>query len=121
MNQSWKQIVLVAVTNTTHKSVSALMMPFCSSCLSPRGLRGLFSLSPHNRIEHDNTGMSASWFLDRLVITDMNRPHLRYYFPCNQWLSKEEADGLYVRDLLGSMNPMDVPKCKPHWYGLIVY
>ncbi|XP_059845764.1 lipoxygenase homology domain-containing protein 1 [Hypanus sabinus] len=62
------------------------------------------------RIEHDNTGMSASWFLDRLVITDMNRPHLRFYFPCNQWLSKEEGDGLYVRDLLGSLNPMDVPK-----------
>ncbi|GCB61309.1 hypothetical protein scyTo_0014316 [Scyliorhinus torazame] len=62
------------------------------------------------RIEHDNTGMSASWFLDRLVITDMNRPHLRFYFPCNQWLSKEEGDGLYVRDLLGSLNPMDIPK-----------
>ncbi|XP_043570379.1 lipoxygenase homology domain-containing protein 1-like [Chiloscyllium plagiosum] len=62
------------------------------------------------RIEHDNTGMSASWFLDRVVITDMNRPHLRFYFPCNQWLSKEEGDGLYVRDLLGSLNPMDVPK-----------
>ncbi|XP_023678721.2 lipoxygenase homology domain-containing protein 1 isoform X1 [Paramormyrops kingsleyae] len=62
------------------------------------------------RIEHDNTGLSASWFLDRVVVTDMNRPHLRFYFPCNNWLSKEEGDGLYVRDLLGSLNPMDVPK-----------
>ncbi|MGH0156164.1 UNVERIFIED_CONTAM: hypothetical protein FKN15_047648 [Acipenser sinensis] len=62
------------------------------------------------RIEHDNTGMNASWFLDRAVVTDMNRPHLRYYFPCNNWLSREEGDGLYVRDLLGSLNPMDVPK-----------
>ncbi|XP_071988971.1 lipoxygenase homology domain-containing protein 1 isoform X1 [Engystomops pustulosus] len=62
------------------------------------------------RIEHDNTGMNAGWYLDRVIITDMNRPHLRFYFPCNNWLSKEDGDGLYVRDLLGSLNPMDVPK-----------
>ncbi|XP_034956813.2 lipoxygenase homology domain-containing protein 1 [Zootoca vivipara] len=62
------------------------------------------------RIEHDNTGMNASWFLDRVIVTDMNRPHLRFYFPCNNWLSKDEGDGLYVRDLIGSLNPMDVPK-----------
>ncbi|MBN3300355.1 LOXH1 protein, partial [Amia calva] len=54
--------------------------------------------------------MNASWFLDRVVVTDMNRPHLRFYFACNNWLSKEEGDGLFVRDLLGSLNPMDVPK-----------
>ncbi|KAI1905273.1 hypothetical protein AGOR_G00014410 [Albula goreensis] len=77
----------------------------------------VFRIKTHNvgpikklRIEHDNTGMNASWFLDRVVVTDMNRPHLRFYFPCNNWLSKEEGDGLYVRDLLGSLNPMDVPK-----------
>ncbi|KAG9471796.1 hypothetical protein GDO78_022716 [Eleutherodactylus coqui] len=62
------------------------------------------------RIEHDNTGLNAGWYLDRVIVTDMNRPHLRFYFPCNNWLSKEDGDGLYVRDLLGSLNPMDVPK-----------
>ncbi|KAJ3604053.1 hypothetical protein NHX12_028794 [Muraenolepis orangiensis] len=62
------------------------------------------------KIEHDNTGLSASWFLDRVVVTDVIRPHLRYYFPCNNWLSKVEADGLHVRDLLGSMDPMEMPK-----------
>ncbi|XP_061589573.1 lipoxygenase homology domain-containing protein 1 [Cololabis saira] len=62
------------------------------------------------RIEHDNTGMNASWFLDRVVVTDMNRPHLRFYFACNNWLSREEGDNLFVRDLLSSLNPMDVPK-----------
>ncbi|KAL7976004.1 hypothetical protein Chor_011772 [Crotalus horridus] len=61
-------------------------------------------------IEHDNTGMNASWYLDRVILMDMNRPHLRFYFPCNNWLSKDEGDGLYVRDLIGSLNPMDVPK-----------
>lgn len=67
------------------------------------------------RIEHDNTGMNASWFLDRVVVTDMNRPHLRFYFACSNWLSREEGDNLFVRDLLGSLNPMDVPKCGSTW------
>ncbi|XP_054600445.2 lipoxygenase homology domain-containing protein 1 [Nothobranchius furzeri] len=77
----------------------------------------VFHVKTHNvgplrklRIEHDNTGMSASWFLDRVVVTDVNRPNLRYYFACNNWLSREEGDNLFVRDLLGSLNPMDVPK-----------
>ncbi|XP_056875603.1 lipoxygenase homology domain-containing protein 1 [Takifugu flavidus] len=77
----------------------------------------VFRIKTHNvgplkklRIEHDNTGMNASWFLDRVVVTDMNRPHLRFYFACNNWMSREEGDNLYVRDLLGSLNPMDVPK-----------
>uniref|UniRef100_A0A8C5H2G2 Lipoxygenase homology domain-containing protein 1-like n=1 Tax=Gouania willdenowi TaxID=441366 RepID=A0A8C5H2G2_GOUWI len=62
------------------------------------------------RIEHDNTGMNASWYLDRVMVTDMNRPHLRFYFTCSNWLSRELGDTLIVRDLLGSMNPMDVTK-----------
>ncbi|XP_045923575.1 lipoxygenase homology domain-containing protein 1-like [Micropterus dolomieu] len=77
----------------------------------------VFRIKTHNvgplkklRIEHDNTGMNASWFLDRVVVTDMNRPHLRFYFACNNWLSREEGDNLFVRDLLGSLNAMDVPK-----------
>ncbi|XP_030643524.1 lipoxygenase homology domain-containing protein 1 [Chanos chanos] len=77
----------------------------------------VFRIRTHNvgplkkiRIEHDNTGLNASWFLDRVVVTDMNRPHLRFYFACNNWLSKKEGDGLFVRDLLGSLDPMDMPK-----------
>ncbi|XP_019387226.1 PREDICTED: lipoxygenase homology domain-containing protein 1 [Crocodylus porosus] len=62
------------------------------------------------RIEHDNTGMNASWFLDRVIVTDMNRPHLRFYFPCNNWLSKDEGDRQFTRDLVATLNPMDMPK-----------
>ncbi|KAE8285273.1 Lipoxygenase-like proteiny domain-containing protein 1 [Larimichthys crocea] len=62
------------------------------------------------RIEHDNTGMNPGWYLDRVVVTDMYRPHLRYYFACNNWLSREVGDKLFVRDLLASKNPLDVPK-----------
>ncbi|XP_035377622.1 lipoxygenase homology domain-containing protein 1-like [Electrophorus electricus] len=77
----------------------------------------VFRIKTHNvgpikklRIEHDNTGMSASWFLDRVILTDMSRPHLRFFFSCTNWLSREEGDGLTVRYLLGSLNPMDIPK-----------
>ncbi|KAK2899220.1 hypothetical protein Q8A67_010638 [Cirrhinus molitorella] len=77
----------------------------------------VFRIKTHNvgplkkvRIEHDNTGLNASWFLDRVVVTDMNRPHLRFYFACNNWLSITEGDSLFVRDLLGSLDPMDMPK-----------
>ncbi|TMS08684.1 Lipoxygenase homology domain-containing protein 1 [Larimichthys crocea] len=63
-----------------------------------------------SKIEHDNTGMNPGWYLDRVVVTDMYRPHLRYYFACNNWLSREVGDKLFVRDLLASKNPLDVPK-----------
>ncbi|XP_063067192.1 lipoxygenase homology domain-containing protein 1-like [Engraulis encrasicolus] len=81
----------------------------------------VFRIKTHNvgaiskiRIEHDNTGMNAGWYLDRVVITDMSRPHLRFFFSCMQWLSREEADGLIFRDLLGSTSPMDLPKCNKY-------
>ncbi|KAI4894673.1 hypothetical protein NFI96_015585 [Prochilodus magdalenae] len=82
-----------------------------------KGKTDVFRIKTHNvgllkkiRIEHDNTGLNASWFLDRVVVTDMNRPHLRVYFACNNWLSKKEGDGLFVRDLLGTVDPSDMPK-----------
>uniref|UniRef100_A0A2I3LLT2 Lipoxygenase homology PLAT domains 1 n=1 Tax=Papio anubis TaxID=9555 RepID=A0A2I3LLT2_PAPAN len=62
------------------------------------------------RIEHDNTGLNASWYLDNVIVTDMKRPHLRYYFNCNNWLSKVEGDRQWCRDLLASFNPMDMPR-----------
>ncbi|XP_061603543.1 lipoxygenase homology domain-containing protein 1 [Phyllopteryx taeniolatus] len=86
----------------------------------------VFRIKTHNvgalkklRIEHDNTGMNASWFLDRVVVTDMSRPHLRFYFACNNWLSREEGDNLFVRDLLGSLNQMDVPKLNKYTVSVL--
>lgn len=62
------------------------------------------------RIEHDNTGLNSSWYLDRVILTDTKRPHLRYYFNCNSWLSKVEGDRQWCRDLLASFTPMDIPR-----------
>ncbi|XP_045742290.1 lipoxygenase homology domain-containing protein 1 isoform X2 [Mirounga angustirostris] len=62
------------------------------------------------RIEHDDTGLNASWYLDRVIVTDMKRPHLRYYFNCKSWLSTVEGDRQRSRDLLASFDPMDAPR-----------
>ena len=65
------------------------------------------------RIEHDNTGFGPGWFLERVVVTDLNNPKkAKFYFPCGQWLSKDEGDGLIYRDLIGSRDPLAVRKCE---------
>uniref|UniRef100_A0A667Z1M9 Lipoxygenase homology PLAT domains 1 n=1 Tax=Myripristis murdjan TaxID=586833 RepID=A0A667Z1M9_9TELE len=62
------------------------------------------------RIEQDSTGMNPSWFLDRVEVTDMHRPHQRFFFSCNSWLSQEEGDKQSVRDLLSTPSLMDVQR-----------
>ncbi|XP_077979346.1 lipoxygenase homology domain-containing protein 1-like [Glandiceps talaboti] len=67
------------------------------------------------RIEHDNTGFGPGWFLERVVVTDMKNPKkAKFYFPCNQWLAKDEGDRLICRDLLGSTDPNFVAKANKY-------
>lgn len=56
------------------------------------------------RIEHDNTGRLAGWFLDRIVITDLYEPETKYFATCNKWLAKDEGDGQISRDLVLNKN-----------------
>ena len=51
------------------------------------------------RIEHDNTGKSPGWFLERVVITDLKDPKINYFCPCSKWLAKDEEDHQIVREL----------------------
>lgn len=62
------------------------------------------------KIEHDNTGFAPGWFLERVVVTDLLHPKWKYYFPCNQWLAKDEGDGAICRTLVGSRDPFAVRK-----------
>ncbi|KAK7479808.1 hypothetical protein BaRGS_00028988 [Batillaria attramentaria] len=58
------------------------------------------------RIEHDNTGIGAGWYLERVVVTDLHNHQWKYFFPCGQWLAKNEGDGAICRDLIGSRDPL---------------
>ncbi|XP_030851137.1 lipoxygenase homology domain-containing protein 1 isoform X1 [Strongylocentrotus purpuratus] len=92
-----------------------------------RGTSDIFQLKCNNvgplkriRIEHDNTGFGPGWFLDRVVVTDTNNPKRgKFYFPCSQWLAKDEADGKISRDLIGSRDPLAVRKA--HKYKVHVF
>ncbi|XP_035695689.1 uncharacterized protein LOC118429314 [Branchiostoma floridae] len=60
------------------------------------------------RIWHDNSGKgrNASWFLDKIIITDL-QTEKRTYFLCGQWLAVEEGDGVVER-LLPAAGEEDV-------------
>ncbi|XP_078666046.1 lipoxygenase homology domain-containing protein 1-like isoform X1 [Branchiostoma floridae x Branchiostoma belcheri] len=80
-----------------------------------RGRSDIFIIKAKNvgslqklRIQHDNTGTAPGWFLDRVVVTDVKNPACKFYFPCGQWLAKDEGDGRIARDLLGSKDPTAV-------------
>lgn len=71
------------------------------------------------RIEHDNTGPTPGWFLERVVVTDKIHSNWKYYFPCGRWLARDEDDGAICRDLLGSTDPFAVAKLTK--YKVTVY
>ena len=69
--------------------------------LSMNGLKCLFSLSGELskiRIEHDNAGWGAGWFLDHVEIVNQTTGQ-KYTFPCGQWLDKKKGDGEICREL----------------------
>jgi len=43
-------------------------------------------------VEHDNSGLSPGWLLDRVEITNMSN-NCKWTFPCNTWLDKRRGDG----------------------------
>ncbi|VDP32279.1 unnamed protein product [Schistosoma mattheei] len=52
------------------------------------------------RVRHTNTGIAPGWFLDCILIREsIQQKKLEYFFPCYQWLSATELDGLVIREL----------------------
>ncbi|PAA79474.1 hypothetical protein BOX15_Mlig008366g2 [Macrostomum lignano] len=62
------------------------------------------------RIQHDESGRSTDWFLDRVVVSDLKHPKWKYHFACGQWLSRRHGDGQVVCELAGGKDPTSVPK-----------
>ncbi|KAI0228520.1 Polycystic kidney disease protein 1-like 2, partial [Lamellibrachia satsuma] len=61
------------------------------------------------RIWHDNSGdgVHAGWFLDKIVIEDLQTSE-RYFFLCGRWLASDEDDGRVDRNVPVVMNGSDV-------------
>ncbi|PIK54821.1 putative lipoxygenase-likey domain-containing protein 1-like [Apostichopus japonicus] len=51
------------------------------------------------KVRHDNSGLGANWFLDRIEIED-HKKEKRLYFPCQRWLATDKEDGQISRDLV---------------------
>ena len=49
-------------------------------------------------ISHDNSSRNASWFLDKVLVEDLQEKKV-YEFPCNKWLATDQEDGKLSRDL----------------------
>ena len=57
-------------------------------------------------IAHNNKGLAPGWFLDRILIEDINAHHI-YEFLCNRWLAKDEDDKQIVRELIPTQDLPD--------------
>ncbi|CAG5136848.1 unnamed protein product, partial [Candidula unifasciata] len=68
---------------------------------------------------HDNTGLAPGWYLERVVVTDLKNPQWKYFFPCGQWLAKDEGTGDICKDLIGSRDPLAIRKATK--YKVTVY
>ena len=64
------------------------------------------------RIEHDNSGKAPGWYLERIVVTDLKDPKVKYYCPCAKWLAKDEDDGQISRDLIATNDLFSIQKSK---------
>lgn len=60
------------------------------------------------RIGHDNTGPSPGWYLDKVIVDDIEGRRV-YEFQCNRWLAKDEDDGLICRDLVAGVGADEAP------------
>jgi len=48
-------------------------------------------------VEHDNSGLSPGWLLDKVEITNTSSDR-KWTFPCNTWLDKRKGDGEIAKD-----------------------
>lgn len=57
-------------------------------------------------IGHNNKGSAPGWFLDRVLVEDMEENRI-YEFTCNRWLATDEDDGQISRFLLPKKTTRD--------------
>jgi len=60
------------------------------------------------RIGHDNAGSSPGWYLNKVIVDDLDAARV-FEFPCARWFAKDEDDGQISRELTCSGGPGDAP------------
>eukprot|EP01050_Picozoa_sp_SAG11_P005916 SAG11_NODE_437_length_9468_cov_12.581385_4_plen_349_part_00 len=53
------------------------------------------------RIGHDDSGIDASWFLDKVTVRPQSSGKL-YVFQCGKWFDRKKGDGKIIRELLST-------------------
>ncbi|KAI8504762.1 hypothetical protein Bbelb_178800 [Branchiostoma belcheri] len=73
-------------------------MTFCTGGVDSFLVTSSGGMGPLNYIHiwHDNSGDDPSWFLSKIIVTDVNTDR-KYYFLCDKWFAVEEGDGKVER------------------------
>ena len=58
------------------------------------------------RIGHDGSGGGDGWFLDKVVVRQVDKPDTETLFECGRWLDTNEDDGLIVREITSGGSQM---------------
>jgi lipoxygenase homology domain-containing protein 1 len=56
-------------------------------------------------LRHDNTGINPGWFVDKVIVEDMETNDV-YEFPCQRWLAKDEDGEGHLARML-TLNGVD--------------
>ncbi|XP_076463551.1 lipoxygenase homology domain-containing protein 1-like [Babylonia areolata] len=73
------------------------------------------------RIEHDGEGMASGWFLNKIMLQDVQQPQLIYHFLYNGWIAKDVGDGTLWREIRAKKRlPREITSGKPVQYEVIV-
>ncbi|XP_066289732.1 polycystin-1-like protein 2 [Branchiostoma lanceolatum] len=81
-----------------HELEDTKRMPFCTGGIDSFVVTCACVMGPLDYIHiwHDNSGDDPSWFLNKIIVTDVNTEQ-KYYFLCNKWFAVEEGDGKVER------------------------
>ncbi|XP_063155355.1 oxygen-regulated protein 1 [Candoia aspera] len=63
-------------------------------------------------VEHNNSGYGAGWYLDQILIQELEKSNSQYVFSCQQWLDSGVGDGKMKRELqlLGKISKESLAK-----------
>ena len=62
-------------------------------------------------IGHTGVGLGAGWFLDKLVIREMEGDKREYLLPCQRWLDDHHDDKKTTRELKATGEHMYTQEC----------